>query len=72
MYSVFCHVLRNANVDAEGNPLPTIKGKLNAKLDINIGVAEEALIGDYYLSIYVNDKAGNEIVEKVNFMIVSF
>lgn len=67
-----CNHLISANVDVNGDPLPTIKAKLNAKLDIDIGVAEDALIGDYYLSIYVNDNAGNKVVKKINFMIARF
>ncbi len=67
-----CNHLINASVDADGNPLPIVKGKLNAKLDINIGVAKDALVGDYYFLLRVKDKAGNEVVKKINFMIVRF
>jgi len=67
-----CNNLINACVDADGNPLPTIKGKHNAKLNFNIGVAKDAVIGDYDFSIHVKDKAGNEQIKKVNFMVVRF
>ncbi|WP_372643291.1 DUF4625 domain-containing protein [Ancylomarina sp.] len=67
-----CNNLINASVDATGNPLPIIKGKLNANLNFNIGVAKDAVIGDYDFTIHVKDKAGNKHIKKVNFMISRF
>jgi len=64
--------LINACIDADGNPLPIINCKLNATIDFNIGVARDACVGDYYFSLHVKSKAGNEVVKKINFMIVRF
>ncbi len=70
--SFSCNHLVNASLDADGNPLHVIKGKLNATISFNIGVAKDACVGDYYYSLLVKDKAGNEQIKKVNFMIARF
>ena len=52
------------NLDADGNVLPTVSGLQSFALNIIIKVGEKTLIGDYDLTIYLKDKAGNEQVER--------
>lgn len=52
------------NLDANGNILPTINGLKAYVLDIKIKVDEKTLVGDYELTIYLKDKAGNEKAER--------
>lgn len=67
-----CNHLTNACVDADGNSLPIIEGKQNATIDFNIGVAKDACVGDYYFSLLVKDKAGNEHIKKISFTLARF
>ena len=70
--SFSCNHLINASVDADGNPLPIINGKLNATISFNIGVAKDACVGDYYFSLLVKDKAGNKHIKKRSFTLTRF
>jgi hypothetical protein len=67
-----CNHLTNSQLDKYGKNIPVIKGEKNVHLNFNIGVEEDAVPGDYYLFLLVKDKAGNEVVKKINFMIVRF
>jgi hypothetical protein len=60
------------NLDAEGKVLPTISGLQTYALNINIKVGEKTLIGDYDLTIYLKDKAGNEQVAKRYFYVARY
>ena len=57
------------NLDADGNVLPTVSGLQAYALNIKIKVDEKTLIGDYDLTIYLKDKAGNEQVAKRYFYV---
>ena len=52
-------------LDAKGKALPTILGLKTFRLNFDIRVDDMAVVGDYNLSLYLKDKAGNEqIVER--------
>jgi len=58
------------NLDADGEVLPTIYELQTYALNLKIKVDEKAVIGDYDLTIYLKDKAGNEHFEKRSFYVV--
>lgn len=64
-----CNHMVNAKRDAKGNDIPVISGKKETCLDFAIGVDENAVVGDYYFQIEVEDEAGNKSLKKVGFYI---
>ncbi|RXQ90965.1 DUF4625 domain-containing protein [Ancylomarina salipaludis] len=46
--------------DAHGNALPIISGSKTQLLDFYIKVDANAIVGDYCLTLFLKDKAGNE------------
>jgi len=51
-------------LDADGKALPTIIGLKTFQLNLDIKVDDKAIVGDYNLSLFLKDKAGNEQMVK--------
>jgi len=52
-------------LDAEGNAFPSISGTKTFNLNLDVKVGENAIVGDYNLTVYLTDRAGNEsIIER--------
>jgi hypothetical protein len=70
--SFTCNHLTNSQLDEHGKHIPIIEGEKNVNLSFNIGVEEDAVPGDYYFLLLVNDKAGNEQMIKRYFTVVRY
>ncbi len=70
--SFTCNHLTNSQLDKQGKQIPNIEGEKNVHLSFNIGVEEDAIPGDYYFLLLVNDKAGNEQMIKRCFNVVRY
>ncbi|WP_321282072.1 DUF4625 domain-containing protein [Marinifilum fragile] len=64
-----CNHMVNAKRDAKGNDIPVISGKKETCLEFAIGVDENAVVGDYYFQLEVEDESGNRSMKKVGFYI---
>lgn len=57
------------NMDANGDVLPSVSGLKSYMLNVKIKVDETTLVGDYNLTLYLEDKAGNEKIERLFFYV---
>ncbi len=56
-------------VDTEGKSFPSISGTKEYELNFEVRVHEKTIVGDYYITFYLKDKAGNENIKKQCFYV---